>query len=516
MATGTPGHSLRSVPQTPYPQSDPGSAAMTDEQKRTLAVLLVPTFVSLLAVSSINVVLPTLRTDLHASTAGIQWIISGYTLVFGILLVPAGRAGDVLGRARLFTIGLALFGLGSLGAGLAPSILLLNAARVVMGIGSGLLNPQVTGMIQRYYHGAQRGKAFGMLGGTVGVSVAFGPVLAGLLVEWLGADWGWRTSFLINVPIALGGACAATRVLPASAWTGSEVAPVATPADGAGRRRRRLDLDPVGMVLLGVTILLVLMPFIGTSDSVLRWLALPAAGLLLLGWILWERAYERRGREPMVALALFTQRSFSNGTLLISLYFLGSTSVWLVIAQYLQAGLGDTALQSGLMGIPAAIAGAVISPLLGRHVLRLGRPMVMWGMVVVAAGVLATAWVVHMVDTAGWSQWWMLVSTFVIGAAGAFVVSPNQTLTLVDVPLEYAGAAGGVMQTGQRIGTAVGVAAITNLLYSVLPEHGWAKAFIDSFELIAVIMLLAAVIALVDIVGSRRDRRRPRIPAPGE
>ena len=121
---------------------------MTGEQKRVLTVLLIPTFVALLAVSSINVVLPTLRTDLHASTAGIQWIISGYTLVFGILLVPAGRAGDVVGRARLFVIGLTLFGLGSLGAGLAPSILLLNMARVVMGIGSGLLNPQVTGMIR--------------------------------------------------------------------------------------------------------------------------------------------------------------------------------------------------------------------------------------------------------------------------------------------------------------------------------------------------------------------------------
>lgn len=484
---------------------------MTDEQKRTLAVLLVPAFVSLLAVSSINVVLPTLRTDLGASTAGIQWIISGYTLVFGILLVPAGRAGDVLGRARLFVVGLALFGLGSLGAGLAPSILLLNMARVVMGIGSGLLNPQVTGMIQRYYSGAQRGKAFGMLGGTVGVSVAFGPVLAGLLVQVLGVDWGWRTSFLINVPIALGGAWAARRILPASAWTGTAEAP-----EPGSRRHRRLDLDPVGMVLLGATILLVLIPFIGTSDSALRWLALPAAGLLLLGWVLWERAYERRGREPMVALELFTEKSFANGTLLIALYFMGSTSVWLVIAQYLQNGLGDSALKSGLMGIPAAVAGAVISPLLGRHVLRLGRPMVMWGMVGVALGVLATAWVVHMVDTAGWSQWWMLVSTFVIGAAGAFVVSPNQTLTLVDVPLRYAGAAGGVMQTGQRIGTAVGVAAITNLMYSVLPGNGWARAFIDSFELIAVIMLLAALVALVDILGARRDRRRPRIPAPGE
>ena len=164
-------------------------------QKWLLPTLLIPAFVSLLAVSSVNVILSSVSYSLEAGSSGLQLVISGYALVFGILLVPAGRAGDVLGRGRLFAIGMVIFGVGSLASGLAPNIVALNLARLVMGVGSGLLNPQVTGMIQQYYTGEARGRAFGLFGGVIGVSVAVGPVLSGGLIGWLGADWGWRVSF---------------------------------------------------------------------------------------------------------------------------------------------------------------------------------------------------------------------------------------------------------------------------------------------------------------------------------
>jgi len=184
-------------------------------QKWLLPTLLIPAFVSLLAVSSVNVILTSVSHSLEAGSSGLQLVISGYALVFGILLVPAGRAGDVLGRGRLFAVGMFIFGVGSLASGLAPNIVSLNLARLVMGVGSGLLNPQVTGMIQQYYAGEARGRAFGLFGGVIGVSVAVGPVLSGGLIGWLGADWGWRVSFLINVPFALAGVWAARRYLPA-------------------------------------------------------------------------------------------------------------------------------------------------------------------------------------------------------------------------------------------------------------------------------------------------------------
>ena len=151
-----------------HPQPSGQPLTFTPEQRRILPVLLIPAFVSLLAVSSVNVILPAIAASVPTSTGGLQLVVSGYSLVFGVLLVPAGRAGDVMGRGRLFVAGLVLFGLGSLAAGVAPSILALNLARVLMGMGSGLFNPQVTGLIQQYYAGAARGRAFGLFGGVIG------------------------------------------------------------------------------------------------------------------------------------------------------------------------------------------------------------------------------------------------------------------------------------------------------------------------------------------------------------
>ena len=250
-------------PETPCP-----------DHERLLPTLLIPAFVTLLAVSSVNVILPAVSHSLSAGTTGLQFVVSGYALVFGVALVPAGRAGDVMGRGRLFVIGMLLFGVGALASGLAPDVVTLNLARVVMGVGSGLLNPQVTGMIQQYYTGEARGRAFGLFGAVIGVSVALGPVLSGGFIGWLGGDWGWRASFLINVPLTLAGIWAARRYLPASAWQrGSDTgqteqadSPDAAGSAGAGAAHRgRVDLDPVGMGLLAVGTLLIMIPFMEAS-----------------------------------------------------------------------------------------------------------------------------------------------------------------------------------------------------------------------------------------------------------
>ena len=169
------------MPVAPRPSDGAASSVFTPHQQRILAVLLIPIFMSLLAVSSINVALPALQRGLDASDAELQWAISGYTLVFGMVLVPAGRAGDLFGRRRLFLVGLGVFALGALLSGLAPTGVLLVLARLVMGVGAGLLNPQVTGFIQGEFSGASRARAFGALGAVVGVSVAVGPLLLSLI-----------------------------------------------------------------------------------------------------------------------------------------------------------------------------------------------------------------------------------------------------------------------------------------------------------------------------------------------
>ena len=483
------------MPSSPPPARDTNAP----EHQRLLPTLLIPAFVTLLAVSSVNVILPAVSQDLSAGTAGLQLVVSGYSLVFGVVLVPAGRAGDVMGRGRIFVIGMILFGVGSLASGLAPDIVTLNLARVVMGVGSGLLNPQVAGMIQQYYSGESRGRAFGLFGAVIGVSVAVGPVLSGGLIGWLGDDWGWRASFLINVPLVLLGVWAAHRYLPNSAWHRQD--------GGSGAGRDRVDLDPVGMVLLAAGTLLIMIPFMEASAGAWVW-GLEAAGIgIVSAWVVWERRYRARGGAPMVDLSLLAIPSFAYGSLAIAVYFLGYTSVWIIVAQYVQAGLGSTALVSGAVGVPAALAGSVAAAVAGRRVIRVGRVMVLGGMAAGIAGLLASVGIIHMHARAGWSPWWLTLTLLLLGVGQGLVVSPNQTLSLVDVPLEYAGAAGGILQTGERIGTSIGIAAITGLTFRVSHSSGWDVAAQVGLLAVVAAIAVSAAIAAVDLRLAARRRR---------
>ena len=482
------------------PSSPPPACDATESSHRwLLPTLLIPAFVTLLAVSSVNVILPAVSQDLSAGTAGLQLVVSGYSLVFGVVLVPAGRAGDVMGRGRIFVIGMILFGVGSLASGLAPDVVTLNLARVVMGVGSGLLNPQVAGMIQQYYSGESRGRAFGLFGAVIGVSVAVGPVLSGGLIGWLGDDWGWRASFLINVPLVLLGVWAAHRYLPDSAWHRQD--------GGSGAGRDRVDLDPVGMVLLAAGTLLIMIPFMEASAGAWVW-GLEAAGIgIVSAWVVWERRYRARGGAPMVDLSLLAIPSFAYGSLAIAVYFLGYTSVWIIVAQYVQAGLGSTALVSGAVGVPAALAGSVAAAFAGRRVIRVGRVMVLGGMAAGMAGLLASVGIIHMHARAGWSPWWLTLTLLLLGVGQGLVVSPNQTLSLADVPLEYAGAAGGILQTGERIGTSIGIAAITGLTFRISHSSGWDVAAQAGLLAVVAAIAVSAAVAAIDLRLAARRRR---------
>lgn len=471
-----------------------------------LAVLLVTIFMSLVGVSIINVALPSIQEGLSATESQIQWVLSGYALTFGVVLVAAGRAGDLFGRGPLFIAGVIIFTLSSVAAGFAQDALTLNAARFVQGIGSGLLNPQAVGMIQQYFRGAERGKAFGMFGSMVGISVAIGPVLGGGIIELAGPESGWRWTFFVNVPVGILAVVLALRwfprpllLRPGRAKRGS----------GAAASQPR-DLDPVGGVLLALAVLAILLPFVEARAAVSIWLwaLLPVGILLIMVWLRWERRYKSQGRHPMVDTEMFRTPSFSNGTLLISLYFLGITSVWVLVALYMQDGLGHTALESGMVGLPNAILSAITANVAGRAVVKYGRPVVIIGMCSVLAGLALSILVIQLEAAAGVSEWWLLATLGLLGAGQGAVVSPNQTLTLAEVPLEYAGSSGGVMQTGQRIGTSVGIAIVTAIAFTVLGQSGWAEAITVGFIAIGVVVLGALAVAV-------RDARSRRSTSPG-
>ncbi|MHA3723985.1 MFS transporter [Leucobacter sp. HY1910] len=459
-----------------------------------LYVLVGALFMSLVGVSIVNVALPSIGAGIHATESQLQWVLSGYALTFGIVLVTAGRAGDLFGRGPLFIAGVAVFTLASIAAGFAPDALSLNIARAVQGVGSGMLNPQAVGMIQQYFRGAERARAFGIFGSAVGVSVAIGPLLGGVLIQAFGVEQGWRATFFVNVPVGIITIILAAIWIPKPQFIARDV----RRGRAAGRRA---DLDPVGSLLLGATVLLVLLPFMEARGSAYTWFALPLGIALGVAWVAWEKRYRRRGRAPMVDLGIFRVSSFANGTLLVGLYFLGITSVWVIVALYMQNGLGRTALEAGLIGLPSSILSAFAALWGAKRVVTKGRSVVLLGLYLALAGLALSALVVWLRGQGLASEWWLLASLAFIGVAQGLVISPNQALTLAEVPLKYAGSSGGIMQTGQRMGTSMGIAMITALAFSVLAATDWATAFITSFAAIGVVVVAALAVGYRDLAS---------------
>lgn len=462
---------------------------------RILFVLLAAIFLTLMSVSVVNVALASIQKGLGASHADIQWVLSGYALAFGVILVSAGRAGDLMGRGGLFIAGVALFTLASIAAGLAPDANWLNAARVLQGIGAGLVNPQGIGMIQQYFSGAERGRAFGFLGTSVGISVAIGPAMSGLLIEMGGMDVGWRLTFLINVPIGL------LTIVLAYKWFPR---PLIHRPKVQTQRGGLSSLDPVGALLLGFAVLALLFPFVESGRSALLWLLLPLSFVLLYLWVLWERFYTRKGFSPMVDLSIFDISSFRNGITIMALYFLGMTSVWVLIPLFVQLGIGFTAFEAGLIGIPSALCSAYASNWAGRHLHRFGRSLVITGQIFALIGIFGCVLIILLHQFFDINIWWLLLTLGIFGIGQGATISPNQALTLAEVPIEYAGSSGALMQTGQRIGTSVGIAIITAIVFLLQPLTSWYTAVVVGFIAIFLILFISLLFAIKDL----RDRRR--------
>lgn len=471
------------------PEADP---SMDPVRWRILFVLLVAICMTLIGVSIVNVALPSIRQGLGASQSDLQWILSGYALTFGVVLVAAGRAGDIMGRGGLFLAGVSIFTAASVAAGLAPDAKWLNAARFVQGIGSGLLNPQGLGMIQHYFRGEARGRAFGYFGTVVGFSVGIGPILGGFLIELGGPELGWRLTFLVNVPIGI------LTIILALLWFPRPLIQRPSPTGNALR-----SLDPVGAIVLGLAVFAILFPFVEAGGRSPVWLLLPLGFLLLWLWVKWERRYTRLGLNPMVDLKIFSTRSFTNGITIMALYFMGMTSVWVLVAIYVQEGDGKTAIEAGIFGIPAALFSAYAAYWAGSRVMRYGRKLVIGGLFLGLSGLVLSILVVVLHEAGHLSIWWLMGSLSLIGLAQGAVISPNQTLTLAEVPLDYAGSSGAIMQTGQRIGTAVGIAVITAATFAVLQAGSWSTAVVVGFSLIAFVVVLALLVAFKDL----RDRK---------
>src|SRR3954470_1199668 len=472
-------------PTTPAPQVTEAPDPM---RWKALAICLVAGFMALLDVSIVNVAIPSIASGLKAGESSLQWIVSGYALTFGLVLVPAGRVGDARGRRPAFMVGLALFTLASVVCGVAPNDGTLIAARLVQGAAGGVLMPQVSGLIQQLFSGAERGKAFGLLGASIGISTAVGPLLGGLIISVFGASEGWRFVFFVNLPIGLVALVLAMRWIPHVRATG-----------------RRESLDPVGVVLLGAFVTAVLLPFIEQEQwGRERLLLFPVAAVLFAAWLVWERRYALRS-DPVVDLTLFREPGYTLGAGIAMVFFAGFTGLFFIYTQYLQIGVHYSALEAGLAVTPFAIGSAAAAGFGGRVVLRYGRPLVVLGLVLVVAGFVG-AYVAADVRPTHGIGWAAAVPLLVAGVGSGFVITPNVTLTLQNVPVRRAGTAGGVLQTGQRIGSAAGIAFTGSVFYAAIrSSHGdWALAFRHGLWVITAFTVGALALGALDLATGRR------------
>ncbi len=453
---------------------------------RILAVTLLIGFMALLDVTIVNVALPSIREGLDASAAEVQWIVSGYALTFGLTLVAGGRLGDAYGRRRMMLLGLAGFILASAGIGLAPDETTVVTARLIQGVAAGLLTPQSNGLIQQLFRGAERGRAFGLFGLTVSISAAGGPILGGLILAALGEENGWRAIFLVNVPIGLVALYFVARLVPGRAAVSAQA--------GVG-------LDLPGALLLGGGVLSVLLPLVGVMDGVspLLWvLALSPA--FFWAFVRWERRVVARGKAPLLDVVLLSRApGYASGIAIGALYFTGFTGVFLVLSVHLQDGLGLSPLATGLLLTPFAAGSALTSPIAGHWVSVIGRRITVLSLLVVMAGLAGVTLLAPGREGAG--LWALLVLPLLLaGLGGGGVVSPNFTLTLADVPPRMGGAAGGALQTGQRIGSALG-AALMMAAYQVTLSRtdGTGPALRVALLTSLVIISAALVLAVRDL-----------------
>jgi EmrB/QacA subfamily drug resistance transporter len=459
-----------------------------------LPVLFAPVFMVVLDVFIVNVTAPSLRADLGASDSDLQWVVAAYLLTYAISLITGGRLGDVFGRRRMFKFGIAAFTVASALCAAAPSPSALIAARLLQGFGGAAMWPQVLSIIQVEFSPDERPKAFGFQGLVQGLASIAGQIVGGGLIALDVLGLGWRTVFLINIPVGLIALLAADRVVPESR---SEDA-------------RRLDLLGVGLATL--TLSLVMIPAVEGRD--LGWpawtfaafaAAIPAGALFVAA----ERRIEARGGSPLAELHLFETRGFRVGLLsAIVLYFV--ISFFFLLSIYLQEGLGLSALDSGLAFTPIAVAfvaasltGPRLAPGVREYLPQVGATLAAVGLIATIVAVQAT--IDGSVSAA------LILAMVPVGAGMGLAVPPLINLVLRAVPPSDAGAASGMMVTSQQIGNALGVAVIGTVFFGRLGSATSPGAYADA---LSVSMAVQAAFALAAAALVSRARERVRAPAP--
>jgi EmrB/QacA subfamily drug resistance transporter len=416
-----------------------------------LVTVCLGTFMLLVDVTIVNVALPQMATDLQTSFNSLQWVIDGYALSLGVLLLGAGSLGDLMGHRRFYIGGLVLFALSSLACGLASGAGLLIAARVVQGVGAAAMFTTTFALLNSSYQGRERGTAYGIWGGVSGAAAAVGPILGGLLTEGL----SWRWIFLVNLPVSVVAVVLCVTVL------------------AADRARLPGRFDLAGTCTFTVAAGALTLAVIRAND--VGWGSIQTAGLLVLSVVALVAfvLVERRSPHAMLDLALLRNRSFA-GVLIAGLMVnFAAFAAFTYTSIWLQSVIGLSPLRAGLVGLPVSIFSVAVSGFAGAKLHgRSPRAIIGTGMLLIAAGSLVCA---LMIDAS--SSWPALIAGYSIIGVGVGLVMPTLASSAMGaVTPQRGGMAAGAITTARQLGYAIGVAVIGTIFAarakSYLVAHG--------------------------------------------
>jgi EmrB/QacA subfamily drug resistance transporter len=431
---------------------------ITDDNRKwwTLGAMCFALFMIMLDNTVVNVALPSIQKDLHASISGLEWTINGYTLSFAVLLATGGRLGDIFGRRRMFILGVVIFALSSATAGLAQSQTDLVASRVVQGVGAALMMPATLSIVTHAFPPSERGKAMGTWAGVSGLALAVGPVVGGLLTEHV----SWRAIFYLNIPVAIGAVLAALFAVRESRDT------------TVGR-----DVDFAGVALLTGSLTALVLALV--EGNAWGWGSTEIVGLLVgaaIGLAAFV-AVELRVKVPMVEFRFFSDRNFLGAVVVALIISFAMLGVFFFLALYMQDILHYSPLEAGIRFLPSTLMIVGIAPIAGRMADRFGpRWLIVGGLAVLTASLYSFTGIgVHS------SYLDLLPGFMLLGIGIAMTMSPMTSAAMNAVAVEKAGIASGVLSMFRMIGGSFGVAITGAIFQGTVGTSNFAAATPQQF-----------------------------------
>ena len=441
-------------------------------------VLLVASFMDLLDTTIVNVALPAIQEELGASSEQLVWIVSGYVLSFAVLLILGGRLGDRYGRKTVFNIGVLGFTIASIGCAFAQTADGLVISRLVQGAFGAIMIPQVLSIIQVLFKPKERAAVFGLTGAVSGLAAVAGPLLGGLLVSGDAFGLGWRSIFIINVPVGILLLIASFFFIPNS------------------KSEKPVKLDILGVTLITVALTLIIFPLVQGRElgwPVWIWAMLASSPVVFGIFLAVQRRQETSGGLALIPPSLFKNRGFSAGVVTAFLALSSIGAFFLILALYLQTGLGFSAIDAGLATLPFSIGAFLGSGIAVPLAPRIGKFLIVIGGLFQFAGYFLVSRVIFdQGDTLVGSD--LLIPMAIAGVGLTLILVPLNDLALAQTDVENAGAASGVLNTFQQVGGAIGVAIISVVFFDVVGQNFSPAGLRDGFELAIWVPLVAVAL----------------------